>query len=175
MVLLHKPILRLLGLRLSGSHQVDTENQICTGACSQDPHPLPTSRRRPSNIEICGNGLRPFHENTQDINSSRSYRILPIFSGIMIPFSIMLLIPSLTSHWYIRTGADNVVVEVRPNPLLLQLAMGVSMGCGIIASACLVARFAERNVKLMTHLCIFFLSLHRRSFLCYRRYFSLTS
>jgi hypothetical protein len=91
---------------------------------------------------------------------SRSYRIMPIFSGIMIPFSIMLLIPSLTGHWYIRTGDYDAVLEVRPNPLLLKLAMGFSMGCAIIASACLVARFAERQIKLTTHLCIFFLSLH---------------
>jgi len=175
MFLLHKLVQQILGPRLSSSDQADREKQFHTGACLQDPHPLPTSRRCSSNIEVRGNGLQPLQENTEEINSSRSYRILPIFSGIMIPFSIMLLIPSLTGHWYIRTGAGNVVVEVRPNPLLLQLAMGVSMGCGIIASACLVARFAERHVKLMTHLCIFFLSLHGGSFLGYRRYFPLTS
>jgi hypothetical protein len=174
MFLLHKLIQPFLGARLSGFDKADTEKQFCTGACSQDPHPLPTSRRRPSNIEVRGNGLQPFHGDTEEMNSPRSHRILPIFSGIMIPFSIMFLIPNFTGHWYIRTGAGNVVVEVRPNPLLLQLAMGVSMGCGIIASACLVARFAERNVKLMTHLCIFFLLLHRELFLRYRRYFFLT-
>ena len=175
MFLLHKLVQRILGPRFSSSDQADREKQFHTGTCSQDPHPLPTSHRRPSNTEVRDNDLRPFQENAEDINSSRSYRILPIFSGIMIPFSIMLLIPSLTGHWYIRTGAGNVVVEVRPNPLLLRLAMGVSMGCGIVASACLVARFAERNVKLMTHLCILFLSLHRGLFLRYRRYSLLTS
>ncbi|KIM42108.1 hypothetical protein M413DRAFT_127201 [Hebeloma cylindrosporum] len=160
MLLLHKVIQQFLEPRLSSADQAeDTEKRFCMAECSQDPHLLPSSHRRPSNT-VRGDSLQPFQDNTEDMKSSRSYRILPIFSGIMIPFSIMLLIPSLTGHWYIRTGAGNVVVEVRPNPLLLNFAMGVSMGCGVIASACLVARFAERNVKLMTQLCIAFLFLH---------------
>ena len=90
----------------------------------------------------------------------RSYRLLPIFSGIMIPFSVMLSIPSLTGPWYVRTGEDNVLLETRPNTPLLNAAMALSMVCGIIASTCLVIRFAERKVKLMTMLCVIFLTLH---------------
>jgi len=161
MFFVYKLMQHFLGRRLFTDQAADTEKQYYTGTC---PQPFPTPRRRPSDIDIGGNGVPSLQENTEDVNSSRSYRILPIFSGIMIPFSIMLLIPSLTGHWYIRTGARNVVVQVQSNPLLLQLAMGISMGCGIIASACLVVRFAERNVKLMTHLCILFLSLHGRLF-----------
>ena len=99
--------------------------------------------------------------NTQDPDSTaRSYRNLPIFSGIMIPFSIMLLIPSLTGYWYVRTGEGHTLLEMRPNPILLDVAMGLSMGCGVIASACLVVRFAERMIIWMTFLCILFLTLH---------------
>ncbi|KAJ3496516.1 hypothetical protein NLJ89_g10474 [Agrocybe chaxingu] len=101
--------------------------------------------------------------NQNDVDeetATHQYRFLPIFSGIMIPFSIMLSIPSLTGHWYIRTGDNDVTVEVRPNPLLLDLSMGLSMGCGVLASACLVVRFTERKVRLMTFACIVFLTLH---------------
>jgi len=89
-----------------------------------------------------------------------TYRTLPIFSGIMIPFSIMLSIPGLTGHWYVRTGDDNAVLESRPNPLLLDLATGLSVGCGVLACASLVVRFAERRIRLMTLLSITFLTLH---------------
>jgi len=144
----------------SGPDESDTEKQVYNETRSQDSHRPPNSRRRPpSGVDL---SFQPFPEDT---DSSRTYRILPIFSGIMIPFSIMLLIPSLTGHWYVRTGNGNEVLEVQPNPLLLKLAMGLSLGCGVIASACLVARFAERNFKLATHLCIFFLCLHGALFL----------
>ena len=91
-------------------------------------------------------------------DTAKTYRILPIFSGLMIPFSIMLSIPSLTGQWYIRTE-DNVTTEIRPNPVFLQVTMGFSMACGILANACLVIRFAERCVKLMTLASIGFLTL----------------
>ena len=89
---------------------------------------------------------------------AKTYRILPIFSGLMIPFSIMLSIPSLTGQWYIRTE-DNVTTEIRPNPILLNVAMGFSMACAVLANAFLVIRFAERSVKLMTLASIGFLTL----------------
>jgi len=89
----------------------------------------------------------------------KTYRLLPIFSGVMIPFSIMLSIPSLTGHWYIRTE-NNVTIESRPNTLLLDVALGFSMACAVLASAFLVIRFAERCVKHMTLASIAFLTLH---------------
>lgn len=102
-------------------------------------------------------------EDPKTAESTRTYRILPIFSGIMVPFSIMLSIPSLTGRWYIRTGDNGVLLETRPNPPLLDAAMALSMGCGILASTCLVIRFAERRIKFMTFLCIVFLTLHGES------------
>lgn len=92
-----------------------------------------------------------------------TYRVLPIFSGIVVPFSILLSIPSLTSHWYVRTGPDEKTIETQPNPRLLDVAMAISMTCALVACACLVARFTERKVKLMTLLCIIFLTLHGQS------------
>ncbi|KAF8970415.1 hypothetical protein BDZ97DRAFT_1791260 [Flammula alnicola] len=99
-------------------------------------------------------------KHVQGNSSGSNIQNLPILSGIMIPFSIMLSIPSLTGHWYVRTGEGSVLLEVRPNPLLLDVAMGFSMGCGVLANICLVIRFSERKIWLMTMLCIMFLSLH---------------
>ena len=101
-------------------------------------------------------GLLPIIRSDQ----SPIYRGLPIISGILIPFSILLSIPSLTDRWYIRTDANNVTLETRPNSLLLTLGMGFSMACGVLASICLIIRFAERKVLMMTWLCILFLTLH---------------
>jgi len=107
------------------------------------------------------NTLKSSAEHSGQIaDEVHTYRLLPIFSGIMIPFSLMLSIPSLTGHWYIRTGDHDKLIESRPNPPLLDVAMGCSMACGVLASACLIVRFAERKVKLMTILCIIFLTFH---------------
>ncbi|KJA26795.1 hypothetical protein HYPSUDRAFT_132499 [Hypholoma sublateritium FD-334 SS-4] len=96
-----------------------------------------------------------------DLHVDRAaYRTLPIVSGILIPFSIMLSIPSLTGHWYVRTDEDSSLLEVKQNPLLLDIGMAFSMACGVLANTCLVIRFSERRIKLMTILCITFLSLH---------------
>lgn len=126
-------------------------------------HILPRRHQhRPSNLDLNepSRAIDTLVNNTHDPDFTRTYRILPIFSGIMIPFSIMLSIPSLTGHWYVRTGEGHTLVEVRPNPILLDVSMGLSMGCGVLASACLVVRFAERMIKQMTFLCILFLTLH---------------
>ena len=88
----------------------------------------------------------------------KTYRILPIFSGIMIPFSIMLSIPSLLGYWSIRTE-NNVTTEIRHNPVLLGVGIGFSMACACLANAFLVVRFAERGIKLMTLASIAFLTL----------------
>ena len=119
-------------------------------------------QKRPSNLDLNepSRVIDTMVNNTQDPDSTRTYRNLPIFSGIMIPFSIMLSIPSLTGHWYVRTGEGHTLLEVRPNPILLDVGMALSMGCGVLASACLVVRFAERMIKRMTFLCILFLTLH---------------
>jgi hypothetical protein len=106
---------------------------------------------------------RPIFRRFPSITSSYQapiYRHLPIISGILIPFSILLSIPSLTSRWYIRNDENNVILESRPNPFLLDLGMGFSMACGVLANISLIVRFAERNVLLMTWLCILFLTVH---------------
>lgn len=147
----------------------------CLTSLKQHLHPHhPRHRQRTSGEDFSENGppnitaptlVRPIDGVTNDPDTvepnpdaAKTYRILPIFSGLMIPFSIMLSIPSLTNQWYIRTE-DNVTMENRSNSVLLQVTMGFSMACGILANACLVVRFAERCVKLMTLASIGFLTL----------------
>lgn len=96
----------------------------------------------------------------QDINSFMpNYRITPIFSGIIIPFSILLELPGVTEHWYIRTEY-NKTVESRPNTLILNVGLGISVACAVTANICLILRFMEKRVKTMTILCTTFLSIH---------------
>jgi len=93
-------------------------------------------------------------------HQSPTYRSLPIISGILIPFSILLSIPSLTGRWYIRTDGNDVTLETHPNSFLLDLGMGFSMACAVLANISLIVRFSERNVLKMTWLCIIFLTMH---------------
>ncbi|KAF8645936.1 hypothetical protein AX16_007467 [Volvariella volvacea WC 439] len=88
-----------------------------------------------------------------------TYRSLPIVSGILIPFSILLEIPGLTDYWYIRTE-NHQVVETRPNTRILDTALGFSIACAIIANLCLLVRFMEKRVKSMTWTCTVFLTIH---------------
>ncbi|KAG8998731.1 hypothetical protein FRB94_006709 [Tulasnella sp. JGI-2019a] len=90
---------------------------------------------------------------------SVTYRYLPILSGCISPFAILLEIPGLTEHWDIRHNSDQTITN-RRNPTLLDIAMGFSMACAIIANAALVVRFLEHRIKLMTMICIFFLIIH---------------
>ncbi|KAG6853255.1 hypothetical protein C0991_005713, partial [Blastosporella zonata] len=87
------------------------------------------------------------------------YRYLPIISGVIIPFSILLEIPGLTEDWYIRT-VNHQVVERRPNTTILDTGLAFSVAFGALANICLVIRFLERKVKTMTVLCIAFLTVH---------------
>lgn len=88
-----------------------------------------------------------------------NFRYTPILSGIVIPFSILLEIPGLTGHWYIKT-IDNKTVETQPNPLVLDVGLAFSMACAVVANACLVARFLEFRVRPMTVTCVVFLTMH---------------
>lgn len=105
-------------------------------------------------------GFDSFKTNAEDTNPN--YRYTPILSGVVIPFSILLEIPGLTEHWYVRTEGGKIV-ETRPNPILLDVGLGLSLTCAVIANICLIARFLERKVKLMTWLCIGFLTIHSMS------------
>jgi potassium channel subfamily K, other eukaryote len=88
-----------------------------------------------------------------------NYRHTPIVSGLLVPFSILLEIPAVTEHWYIRTE-NNQVIESRPNPKILDIGLGISLGCAVLANICLITRFLEQRVKTMTILCTIFLSIH---------------
>lgn len=95
----------------------------------------------------------------EGVDKSKTHRMLPIFSGMLIPFSIILSIPSLVGHWYIRTE-NNVATDFLPNPILLVVAIWFSMACVVLANVFLVVRFAERGVKPMTVFSIALLSFH---------------
>ena len=86
-------------------------------------------------------------------------RYLPILSGLIIPFAILLesgsplyspnpnphrnlSVPGLTSHWYIRTDGY-VTVETQENPPILYAAMAISITLAVIANIC--------EYKLSTH------------------------
>lgn len=87
------------------------------------------------------------------------YRYLPIISGVVIPFSILLEIPGLTEEWYIRLEADQVV-DRKPNTVILDVALALSVVFAVMANGCLIVRFMEKKVKYMTIACVVFLTIH---------------
>ncbi|TDL22065.1 voltage-gated potassium channel [Rickenella mellea] len=87
------------------------------------------------------------------------YRWTPIVTGIVMPFAILLEIPGLTEHWYVRT-VNNVVVESRTNPKILDAGMGLSMACALIANLCIITRFFEIHIKATSIAAICALCIH---------------
>ena len=87
------------------------------------------------------------------------YRHAPIISGTLIPFSILLEIPGLTEHWYVRTQ-DHEIVQAPRNPPLVNASLAISMALGVLANIALICRFLERGVKRSTIICIVSLTLH---------------
>ena len=83
--------------------------------------------------------------------SGSNHRVLPIISGLIIPFSILLEIPGLTDNWYIRTDG-NVVVETKPNPVILDVGLGFSMFFALVANISLICRFLDKGPVLVTTL-----------------------
>ena len=130
-----------------------TANRMPRVTPHRPPH-LPLSRT--NSISISPGPLFTSGSTTCDTDQSQTYRILPIITGVLIPLSILLSIPSLTSHWYVQTDGK----EAPPTPLYLIFAMSLSMVCGVLANICLVLRFAERSIKKMTLLCIILLSMN---------------
>lgn len=94
-----------------------------------------------------------------ELEHQATYRWLPIFSGIVIPFSILLEIPGLTEHWYIVTE-NNQTIESRKNSALLDAGMSISMACALIANIAIVFRFLERKVRTSTLIAIATLTIH---------------
>ncbi|KAJ1302364.1 hypothetical protein OPQ81_001178 [Rhizoctonia solani] len=88
-----------------------------------------------------------------------NYRWTPIASGVIIPFAILLEIPGLTEHWYIRTIA-NKTVETQENPKILDAGLAISMASAVIANVALITRFLERRVRLSTFIAIGGLIIH---------------
>ena len=86
-------------------------------------------------------------------------RLTPILSGVIIPFSILLAIPGLTEHWYIRTF-DNQTIEIRKNPVILDVGLAISMASALVATVAVIVRFFERRVKTMTIIAIVMLTIH---------------
>ena len=86
-------------------------------------------------------------------------RLTPILSGVIIPFSILLAIPGLTEHWYIRTF-DNQTIEIRKNPVILDVGLAISMASALIATVAVIVRFFEKRVKTMTIIAIAMLTIH---------------
>ncbi|KAG6857041.1 hypothetical protein H0H87_010395 [Tephrocybe sp. NHM501043] len=100
------------------------------------------------------------HTSSEDLEAYiPHYRYLPIISGVIIPFSILLEIPGLTEDWYIRTEND-VVVEIKKNTVILDTGLAFSIAFAALANVCLVVRFMEKRIKTMTILCVAFLTIH---------------
>ncbi|KAB5590237.1 hypothetical protein CTheo_6315 [Ceratobasidium theobromae] len=99
----------------------------------------------------------------EDDESRREYipnfRWTPILSGVIIPFAILLEIPGLTEHWYIRT-VDNKTVETQENPRILDIGLAFSMTSALFANVALIFRFLERRVQLATFVAIGGLIIH---------------
>lgn len=87
---------------------------------------------------------------------------MPIISGVLMPFAILLEIPGITEHWYIRTDGVNIV-ETRSNSVLLDVGLALSMMCAVAANVAILTRFLERRVKAMTILAALFLTIHGMS------------
>ena len=87
------------------------------------------------------------------------YRWTPILSGLLQPFSILLEIPGLTEHWYVRT-IDNKPVVYQANPVILDVGLAISMACAVVANIALISRFLERRVWSSTIVTIVGLSIH---------------
>ncbi|CAE6447531.1 unnamed protein product [Rhizoctonia solani] len=88
-----------------------------------------------------------------------NFRWTPILSGVIIPFAILLEIPGLTEHWYIRT-IGNKTVETQENSKILDAGLAISMASAVVANVALITRFLERRVRLATFIAIGGLIVH---------------
>ena len=98
------------------------------------------------------------HED-HDENVLPNYRRIPIISGSLIPFSILLEIPGLTESWYVRTY-NHQTIETRKNPPLVVVSLSISIALAVVANIALIYRFLDRHVKRHTIICIVALTIH---------------
>ena len=118
------------------------------GPSEEDPPPSEDTDEKPGLLSRLKTIVFP----SDDENQPRScYRLLPIISGLVIPFSILLEIPSLTDSWYVRTDG-NAVVESRRKPPLLTAGLAISMGFALVANGSLICRYLEKGTVLKTTL-----------------------
>ncbi|KAI0263046.1 hypothetical protein BC834DRAFT_888846 [Gloeopeniophorella convolvens] len=146
-----------------------------TGADEDEPHPRQRSRRA-SSVDTSSSSIatfvRPslpdwlvktkellFGSPHDDEDFIPNYRKTPILSGSLIPFAILLEIPGLTEHWYVRTDG-NTILQIRKNPTILDAALAFSMASAVLANVALIFRFLERRVKGCTLVAIIALTLH---------------
>jgi hypothetical protein len=87
------------------------------------------------------------------------FRFTPLLAGVLIPFSILLEVPGATERWYVRTWGNDVV-DTQPNPRILDAGLALSMISAVFANICLILRFLDWRMKMVTLLCIGFLSFH---------------
>lgn len=126
----------------------------------------PSLEKAPANPGLLAR-LKSIIFPSQDEDKPLSHhRILPVVSGLVIPFSILLEIPGLTDSWYIRTD-QNVVVESRPNPAGLHLMLAISMVFAVLANVSMICRFLEKGPVLATTLITMAsLTIHGNAPLC---------
>lgn len=133
------------------------------------PSPHRKRRRRRDSLSVAGKVAKDTaghvgrfffaSDKSLDEGYSPKYRWLPIISGLLVPFSILLEVPGLTEHWYNRTDGTQVI-EYRENPAILNAGLGLSMASALLANICLLMRFLERRIKSATIATIVFLLIH---------------
>ena len=103
--------------------------------------------------------LQTDKDSKDELEHLPTYRWMPILSGIIIPFSILLEIPGLTEHWYIVTENNKTILTKKNSPLL-DAGLSISMGCALLANIAIIFRFLEKKVRTSTLVAIIALSTH---------------
>lgn len=123
--------------------------RVTFGITSGGPTPLPV--QAPAKQGPPARLKATLFPTPEEKKPSSRYRIIPVISGLVIPFSILLEIPALTDSWYTRTDR-NVVVESRRNTAGVNVMLAMSMFFALVANCSLVCRFLEKGPVLGTTL-----------------------
>ena len=95
-----------------------------------------------------------------DSNVSVSFSLVLTFLSISC-IRVLLEIPGLTAIWYVRLADSNsTVLETQPNPIVLDVALAISMALGACANIALVIRFLERYCYRSTIIAMICLTVH---------------
>ncbi|PWN23534.1 hypothetical protein BCV69DRAFT_279462 [Microstroma glucosiphilum] len=71
------------------------------------------------------------------------YRRMPLLSGALAPFSIMLEVPGICTKWYVRINPVGENVDYRDNPPILYIGLAFSMAAAVLANIFLIFRFTK--------------------------------